>query len=165
MSYILYSKGLRYSKALTRLYRRNQQAVTGTDSIRSAVRNGVANLVFACFWREAGVIFWRKNPTNLEKNPKLLAKMSVVRPILEIRQLGWESDAALEGVWAVPCSSRLPHIMANSYLLTPLHFPISKLLFPPRIQHKCLYSCICLNFAKCQPGFLNYQILNICRVL
>ena len=53
-------------------------------------------------------------------------KTSPVRTVLEQRQLGWGPDVALEGVWGVFFYfSGVQCIQPDSYLPTPLHFPIS----------------------------------------
>ena len=79
--------------------------------------------------RGDGIIVWRFFSQNLAKNPKILAKTLVVRSSLERRQLGWEPDVAVGGVWALPYSSGQQYILENSYLLTPVHFPISSSYF------------------------------------
>ena len=60
---------------------------------------------------------------------KNLETKSVVRSTLGRNQLGWEPDVALGGVWALSCSSGLQRILADSYLPTSLHFPISNSYF------------------------------------
>ena len=45
--------------------------------------------------------------------------------ILEKRQLRWVPDLAFGGVWAVSGSYGQQCILADSYLPTPMHFPIS----------------------------------------
>ena len=87
-------------------------------------------LVFACLIEErtAFVLAKTEENKNLGKS-KNHEKKSVVRSTLDRNQLGWEPDVALGGVWAASYSSGLQCILADSYLPTPLHFPISNSYF------------------------------------
>ena len=68
--------------------------------------------------------------------------MLPVMTVLVRRRLGSGPDVALGQVGRMfgqfSYFSGVQCIPACSYLPTPLPFPISNYLFPPRVQHKCL---------------------------
>ena len=73
-------------------------------------------------------------------------------------QLGWGPYVAFGGVWAVSYSSRVQCILENSYLPTPLHFPISNSYFLLELSTNASLQIV--NFAKSQTDVIKDDVLN-----
>ena len=70
--------------------------------------------------------------------------------------------AGWEDVWAVSYFSGVQCIPADSYLPTPLYFPISYFYF--LLEFTQMLTCKLLNSSKSQSEILSYQIINNCRM-